>query len=110
MNVNFAIAEDLEQSAEWRRNKAVEFPDDADRNNKAADELEALAVLFRNDDSDEDILAEYAEMFDDDNPTVDPSTAHEAKGIVTNQVGFGGNYPTAEDFMLAVIAAAKPTK
>lgn len=110
MNVNFAIAEDLEQSAEWRRNKAIEFPDDADRNNNAADELEALAVLFRNDDTDEDIRAEYAEMFDDDNPTVDSFTAYDAKGIITNQIGFGGNFSTPEDFMLAVIATAKPIK
>ena len=107
MNVNYAIAEDLEQTAEWRRERATEFPDDADRNNAAAEELEALAVLFRNDDTDDDIRAEYADLFDDDNPSVDPTTAHEVKGIITRGIGFGGNYPTPEDFMLAVISAAK---
>jgi hypothetical protein len=66
-----------------------------------------LAALFRNGDTEEDVLAEYAELFAGDNESVGGYTDHEANRIVTNSVGFGGHYSTPEDFMLAVIRAAK---
>ena len=105
--INFVVDEILETNAEWRRGKAVEFPEDAHRNNSAADDSDELAVIFRNDDTDEDILAEYAEMFDDDNPSVDPSNAHEALGIVLRGIGFGREYASAEAFLQDVIRQAK---
>lgn len=106
MNPNFATAEHLENNAEWRRGKAVEYPDDK-RNAEAAEASDQLAMLFRNDDTDADILAEYAEMFDDDNPSVDGYFAHEALGNVIKGIGFGGHYSTPEDFMIAVLREAK---
>lgn len=107
MNTNFAVAEFLEANAEWRREKASEYPEDASRNNEAAAASDELATLFRNDDTDEDILAEYAEMFDADNPSVDPYHAHEGQGIVVKSIGFGQSFGSAEDFLLAVIAQVK---
>lgn len=105
--INFVVAEVLETNAEWRREKAVEFPEDAERNNAAAEASDELATIFRNDDTEEDILAEYAEMFDDDNPSVDPTSAHEAQGIVLRSIGFGNNFSTAEGFLQDVITLAK---
>ena len=105
--INFVVAEILEANAEWRREKAVEFPEDANRNNAAAEASDELATIFRNDDTDEDILAEYAEMFDGDNPSVDPTSAHEALGIVLRGIGFGRAYATAEGFLQDVISQAK---
>ena len=106
MNMNFAIAEELESNAEWRHGKAIEYPHDK-RNEEAADASEELATLFRNDDADPDILGEYAEMFDDDNPSVDPYVAQESLGIILKGIGFGAHYADAEDFMIAVLRQAK---
>ena len=106
MNSNFATAEHLEDNAEWRRAKAIEYPDDK-RNSEAAEASEQLATLFRNDDTDADIRGEYAEMFDDDNPSVEGYFAHEALGNVIKGIGFGAHYSTAEDFMIAVLREAK---
>lgn len=107
MKYNVEIAELLESNAEWRREKAAEYPDDADRNNGAADSSEELATQFRNDDTDGDVMAEYAEMFADDNPSVDPYIANEAVSVVVNAIGFGREFSDPEDFLLAVIRQAK---
>lgn len=105
---NEGMAEDLERTAEWRREKAAEFPSDAERNNRAADELEELATQFRNDDTDTDILTEFAEMFDDEsNCGVDPYFATEVKGEVDRQIGFHLSFETPEDYLNAIIARAK---
>jgi hypothetical protein len=69
------------------------FSNDATRNNNATDELDTLATLFPNGDTNEDVLAEYAGFVAGDNESVGSYTAHEANGIVTNSVGFGGHYP-----------------
>jgi hypothetical protein len=41
------IANDLEYGAQWRHQKSVEFPHDADRNLAAAETLERIAAQFR---------------------------------------------------------------
>jgi hypothetical protein len=38
------ITDDLEYAAEWRREKAAEYPEDADRNLQAAQTLDRMAA------------------------------------------------------------------
>ena len=105
---NEGMAGDLERTAEWRREKAAEYPADADRNNAAANELEALATQFHNDVTDPEVLAEFAEMFDEEsNCGVDPARALECKGEIDRQVGFNRSFETPEDYLTAIINMAK---
>lgn len=105
--INFAVAEVLEANAEWRREKAFEYPNDAERNNAAAVASNDLAVQFRNDDTDDDVLAEYAEMFADENPSVDPYVASEALSTVVGGIGFGRDFADPDDFLQTVVRQAK---
>jgi hypothetical protein len=47
IDIGTLIANDLEYGAEWRHQKSVEFPHDADRNLAAAETLERIAAEFR---------------------------------------------------------------
>jgi hypothetical protein len=47
IDIGTLIANDLEYAAEWRQQKSVEFPHDADRNLAAAETLERIAAEFR---------------------------------------------------------------
>jgi hypothetical protein len=53
---------ELEETAEWRRRKAVEYPDDR-RNLDAAEEYERLAKTVQN--LPDDLLVAYSEAFED---------------------------------------------
>jgi hypothetical protein len=53
---------ELEDQAEWRRRKAVEYPDDR-RNLDAAEEFERLAKTVK--DIPADLLVAYSESFED---------------------------------------------
>ena len=53
---------DLEDQAEWRRRKAVEYPDDR-RNIDSAEEYERLAKTVK--DIPADLLVAYSEAFED---------------------------------------------
>jgi hypothetical protein len=53
---------ELEEQAEWRRRKAVEYPDDR-RNRDAADEYERLAKTVK--DIPDDLLVAYSAAFED---------------------------------------------
>jgi hypothetical protein len=56
------LKEELEDKAEWRRRKAVEYPDDR-RNLDAADEYERLAKTVQQVPAA--LLVAYAESFED---------------------------------------------
>jgi hypothetical protein len=47
IDIGILIANDLEYGAEWRHQKSVESPHDADRNLAAAETLERIAAEFR---------------------------------------------------------------
>jgi hypothetical protein len=56
------LKSELEETAEWRRRKAVEYPDDR-RNLDAAEEYERLAKTVK--DVPGDLLVAYSEAFED---------------------------------------------
>jgi hypothetical protein len=56
------LKDQLEVQAEWRRRKAVEYPDDR-RNRDAAKEYERLAKTVQN--IPDDLLVAYSEAFED---------------------------------------------
>jgi len=56
------LKDELEDQAEWRRRKAVEYPDDR-RNLDAAEEFERLAKTVK--DIPADLLVAYSESFED---------------------------------------------
>ena len=56
------LKDQLEDQAEWRRRKAVEYPDDR-RNRDAAEEYDRLAKTVQN--IPDDLLVAYSEAFED---------------------------------------------
>jgi hypothetical protein len=56
------LKDELEEQAEWRRGKAVEYPDDR-RNLTSAEEYERLAKTVK--DIPADLLVAYSEAFED---------------------------------------------
>jgi hypothetical protein len=56
------LKDQLEDQAEWRRRKAVEYPDDR-RNLDSAEEYERLAKTVQ--DIPDDLLVAYSEAFED---------------------------------------------
>jgi hypothetical protein len=56
------LKSDLEDTAEWRRQKAVEYPDDR-RNLDSAEEYDRLAKTVK--DVPDDLLVAYSEAFED---------------------------------------------
>jgi len=105
MNYSIIIADLLDANTELRRERGAEFPED--RNNAAADSSANLATKFRNDGADGDIMTEYAEMFTNDNPSVEPYIAEAAVSVIVNTIGFGRDFADPEDFLVAVIRQAK---
>ena len=101
MNTTFEIdssvwADSFESSAEWRREKAKEYPEDATRLLGAAKELDNLAAQFAAGDLDPDLLREYAELAKDDD------LAHQAGSVeseMTREIGFHASYDKADDFV-----------
>ncbi|RWA64413.1 hypothetical protein [Mesorhizobium sp.] len=96
-------AEAFEGSAEWRRQKAKEFPEDAARNLEAAAEVDSLAAQFNAGDVDPDLVAEYESLGDND-------IAHrvvEVESELLRQVGFYEHFAKADDFVSAVIKEAR---
>jgi hypothetical protein len=83
----------FENSAEWRREKAHEYPDDH-RNLKAAEQLDALANSVVNVSAA--CATQYAELFSGE------SGAHRAveeEQEMIRSVGFHRSWATAEEFI-----------
>ena len=81
----------FENSAEWRREKASEYPDD-DRNLEAATQLDALAKSVANVSAE--CAAQYAELFSGGN-----TRAVEEEQEMIRSVGFHSSWDTAEEFI-----------
>lgn len=91
------LADSLERSAEWRQEKAKEYPDDAQRNLLAADELEKLSVEVRKLDGTE-LHRRYHEAF-----LKEPDRMTEVEGELTRSVGFHRGYSSGEDLVEDII-------
>jgi len=95
------LAEVLRRTAEWRREKAAEFPDDS-RNEEAADLLESLA------DSTEELDYEEMAPLNAAADEVDGYTFTERTNEFIGRIGFdhfpAGNKPVHLMLMLAAAA------
>ena len=78
------MSDQLESSAEWRRGKAVEYPEDAKRNLEAASLLERLAVGVRKLEGS-DIHARISALCEDDDVSY---TLTEEYSQLMKEVGF----------------------
>lgn len=95
-----AWAQTFESSAEWRRQKATEYPRDAARNLAAAKLLDGLADEFRERCVDPEIVERYEALGENDN------VAHrltEVENELVRQIGFGRHIEKADNFIQAVI-------
>lgn len=86
---------DFKETARWRRETAIEYPNDR-RNLEAAQSLERLATTV--DQIDARLLAVYGEEFD----YRDAQTT-ELRSELLRQIGFSTDYETATDFVQAFI-------
>lgn len=92
------LKDDFANSAEWRREKAIEYPDD-ERNVDAAQLLDELARTV--DDVDDDLLKAFENMFAESN-----SRAVELYGQALRDVGFSSAPSNASEFVRDFIEKA----
>ncbi|RCS23571.1 hypothetical protein DUT91_09670 [Phyllobacterium salinisoli] len=104
MNMNLVIADNLGFQAHHLYEQASEFPEYAARNEAAAKEVENLEVLFRNDDTDEDVLREFTVTLGEIDGAASETQAYKR---ALEDIGFNSHYESAEDFLLAVIEQIK---
>lgn len=102
--INNAIADHLHFQAHHLVEQSSEFPEYKDRNEAAAKEVEELETLFRNDDTDPQLLAEFAELFGEGDSATEE---YQAYSRVLEGVGFNGHYDSAESFLNEAIGAMK---
>lgn len=84
----------FENSAEWRREKAAEYPHDASRNLSAASQLDDLAKSVA--DVDTGRAAQYTELF---NGERDATRAVEEEQEMIRSAGFHNSWDTADEFI-----------
>jgi hypothetical protein len=87
-----ALRLDFEQTADWRRSKAAEYPEDQDRNLEAAALLDKLAASVET--VAPDFLDAYGSLRDD-------YMDSEQHSEMLRQIGFHSWPETAEDFILS---------
>ena len=92
----------FENSAEWRRQKAEEYPHDASRNLSAATQLGVLAKSAANVEAGR--AAQYAELFGGEG---DSCRAVEEEQEMIRSVGFHSFWDTADEFIDDLIARIK---
>jgi hypothetical protein len=90
----------FENSAEWRREKANEYPDDH-RNREAAAQLDALAK------SVESVSAECAAQYAELCAGGDAYRTVEEKQEMIRSIGFHGTWDTAEEFINDLVERVK---
>jgi hypothetical protein len=90
------IVASMESTAEWRREKAEEFPDDS-RNLDAAKELEKLATEIKNLEGSE--LYQRVETLDDAMPDDDNYDLVEWLSEELRAVGFRTSYESGAEFL-----------
>jgi archaellum component FlaC len=96
------IIERMENTAEWRRGKAKEFPDDS-RNLEAADELERLAKEIRELDDDKSDVCRHLEALEKKNGDDADVTHHllEWEAEELRAIGFRTAYGNGAEFLEA---------
>jgi hypothetical protein len=87
-----SITHNLKSSADWRREKAVEYPDDR-RNHVAAEALDNLAAAFERRELSPALLQECAHLCS--NEYAGEKIA-EWEDLVRRQIGFYGTYSPDE--------------
>jgi hypothetical protein len=102
MNEDIAdgLRESFEETARWRREQALKYPDD-DRNTAAAQSLERLAATVHQ--VDPKLLVVFGEEF------ADPDDAFKSRELLSErlrQIGFHRDYETATDFVQDFISGA----
>ena len=90
-----ALRLDFEQTADWRRSKAAEYPEDQDRN------LEAAALLDKLAASVETVAPDFLDAYCSLRDAYMDSEQHSE---MLRQIGFHSWPETAEDFVKACIA------
>ncbi|MEF2550024.1 hypothetical protein VQ042_01430 [Aurantimonas sp. A2-1-M11] len=98
MSMNLIVAEHLSFQAGHLYEQAREFPEYAERNEAAIEEVEQLEVLFRNADADQDVLREFTEALGEIDGAASETQAYQR---VLEDVGFNSHYETAEEFLQA---------
>jgi hypothetical protein len=92
------IGYQVQGTAEWRREKARQFPDDA-RNLEAAEELDELAEQIEQVAGSEQIHEQLAELI----PSLDweyiAEDVNEAVSAELRAIGFHSSYTTAAEFL-----------
>lgn len=100
------FAEKLEGTADWRRRKAEEFPDDAVRNIAAAEELELLAKQVREGEVDAGLSAAYITTGEDDENDWQRHDLTRSESENLRRVGFWSSYATPDGLLDAILTEA----
>src|SRR5262249_48334409 len=108
LDLNLRIGYQVQSTAEWRREKASQFSEDAERNLKAAEELKRLAVeieALEGSDIHRQISDVHDSIFrlcdEDDNVTSIDSVVwdlNEAVSAELRSIGFHGGHETGTQF------------
>lgn len=88
-----------ENTADWRRQKAIEFPGDL-RNLRAAEALDRLALWLREIPAESPFRAFYAGL---DLAEDAAETLNDYEDAMLRSVGFGANVENAEHLLGAII-------
>lgn len=93
----YDLASTFESQAEWRREKAEQYPDDAERNLLAAKTFDVLATQAATGDFDAEIYRRYSDLVADEETT---ATVCGEELELNRQVGFW-SFPNSVDEYLA---------
>lgn len=94
-----AWAQTFESTAQWRREKATEFPQDAARHLAAATELDSLAAQFEAGDVNPELVARYEAL----GGSEQAHRVTEIEGELMRQIGFGRYFEKADDFIRTIL-------
>jgi hypothetical protein len=98
MLIDIAALVDCAGTAYWRRNKAVEFPDD-ERNLEAARELDRLAVEIAALEGSK-LHVQLDKIFEDEGSGL---IAMSVTSDMLRQIGFSRWYATGEELLQAIV-------
>lgn len=98
------LVERVEHQAEWRVQKAKEYPDDADRNRLASEDLLALADSLKGIADDDPLWLAYACAANDDD---DALLLSERESEVLGDIGFRQAVPDGREFLRELVQVAE---
>lgn len=99
------LVERVEDQAEWRAQKAEEYPHDADRNLRASEDLLALANSLKGIADDNPLWLAYACVVHDDNNGA--LLLCERESEVLGDIGFRQAVPDGREFLRELLQAAE---